>query len=232
MTDRPRLTSINLWQRHEQRCLRTLRAAIVRLAAGLADEGEPELNRRLYRAIIAVQGADARDGLEQLSVVVPEGRNPPVASDAQRTSREHKIPDFYWAYVDYLDPDPDAVACQFVVECKRLTAPTKTWDYIAQYVYAGILRFVTEEHGYGKGTSSGAMLAYLQDVDADQALREVNAQVAANGLPVLAVRDRTADALIELHHQLARLFPDSPFLLTHLWTRVAAAASSSPRADL
>ena len=199
-----------------------LRAAIVRLDAGPAEEGEPELNRRLYRAIIAVQAADARDGLEQLSVVVPEGRNPPATSDAQLAPREHKIPDFYWAYVDYLDPDPDAVACQFVVECKRLTAPTKDWDYIAQYIHAGILRFVTDEHGYGKGTASGAMLAYLQDIDADQALREVNAQVMANGLPVLAVRDRTADALIEFHHQLVRLFPDSPFLLRHLWTRIAA----------
>jgi RimJ/RimL family protein N-acetyltransferase len=228
MTDRPRLTSIDLWQRHEQRCLQLLRAAIVRLDAGPADEGEPELNRRLYRAIIAVQAADARDGLEQLSVVVPEGRNPPATSDAQLAPRERKIPDFYWAYVDYLDPDPDdAVACQFVVECKRLTASTRGWDYIAQYIHAGILRFVTEEHGYGKGTASGAMLAYLQNIDTDQALREVNAQVMANGLPVLTVRDRTADALIELHHQLVRLFPDSPFLLTHLWTRVAAAAPSS-----
>jgi hypothetical protein len=232
MTDRPRLASIDLWQRHEQRCLQTLRAAIVRLATGPADEGEPELNRRLYRAIIAVQGADARDGLEQLSVVVPEGRNPPVASDAQRAPREHKIPDFYWAYVDYLDPDPDAVACQFIVECKRLTAPTKDWDYIARYVHSGILRFVTEEHGYGKDTSSGAMLAYLQDIDADQALRGVNAHVRASGLPALTIRDRTVDALIELDHQLVRLFPDSPFLLTHLWTRVAAATSASPRADL
>jgi hypothetical protein len=222
MTDRPRLTSIDLWQRHEQRCVQILRDAIALLAAGPASEGEPELNRRLYRAIIALQVADARRGLEQLSVVVPEGRNPPVASDAQRTPREHKIPDFYWAYVDYLAPDPEVVACQFVVECKRLTAASKDWDYIAQYVHSGILRFVTEEHGYGKGTASGAMLAYLQDIDADQALAEVNAQASANGLSALAIRRRSADALIELDHQLDRPFPDSPFLLMHLWTRVSA----------
>jgi hypothetical protein len=218
MTDRPRLTSIDLWQRHEQRCLHTLLAAIARLAAGPADEGEPELNRRLYRAIIAVQGADARDGLEQLSVVVPEGRNPPVASDTGRAPREHKIPDFYWAYVDYLDPDPDAVACQFVVECKRLTVATKNWDYAAQYIHAGVLRFVTEEHGYGKGTPSGAMIGYLQNMDVDEALSQVNGHATAEGLSALNIRDRSVDAIIELDHQLDRPFPDTPFLLMHIWT--------------
>ncbi len=222
MTDRPRLTSIDLWQRHEQRCVQILRDAIALLATGPANEGEPELNRRLYRAVIAVQVADARRGLEQLSVVVPEGRNPPVASDARRTPREHKIPDFYWAYVDYLAPDPEVVACQFVVECKRLAVASKDWDYIAQYIHSGILRFVTEEHGYGKGTSSGAMLAYLQDIDADQTLAAVNAQASTNGLSTLAIRRRSADALIELDHQLDRPFPHSPFLLMHLWTRVTA----------
>jgi hypothetical protein len=183
MTDRPRLTSINLWERHERRCLQMLRGAIALLAAGPADEGEPDLNRRMYRAIIAVQSADARRGLEQLSVVVPEGRNPPVASDARRTAREHKIPDFYWSYVDYLAPEPEAVARQFVVECKRLTAATRDWDYIAQYVDAGVQRFVTEEHGYGKETPSGAMIGYLQTIDIDDALNGVNTHATAKGCP-------------------------------------------------
>jgi hypothetical protein len=222
MTERPRLTSIDLWQRHEQRCLQTLRDAIGLLTVGPASEGEPELNRRLYRAIIAVQGADARRGLEQLPVVVPEGRNPPVDSDAQRTPRENKIPDFYWAYVDYLDPDPEAVAYQFVVECKRLTAATKDWHYVARYVHSGILRFVTEEHGYGKGTSSGAMLAYLQDIDSDKALRDVNELVSAAGLSILAIRDCSTGARTELDHRLDRPFPESPFLLAHMWTRVTS----------
>lgn len=222
MSDRPRLTSINLWHRHQQRCVQMLRDAIALLADGPTNEGEIDLNRRLYRAIIAVQGADARRGLEQLSVVVPEGRNPPVGSDVQRAVREHKIPDFYWSYVDYLAPEPEAVARQFVVECKRLTAATRNWDYIAQYVNAGVLRFVTEEHGYGKETPSGAMIGYLQAMDVDDALSGVNGHASAKGLSLLAIRDRSADALVELDHRLDRPFPDTPFLLMHLWTPVSA----------
>lgn len=221
MTHRPRLTSINLWQRHEQRCVQTLRDALGLLADGPTGEGEPELNRRLYRAIIDVQIADARRGLEQLSVVVPEGHNPPAATDPKRTPREHKIPDFYWAYVDYLAPEPDAVARQFVVECKRLTAATKDWDYTAQYIHAGILRFVTSEHGYGKGAPSGAMVAYLQQMDIDETLSQVNAHARTSGLATLAIRLRQPNEPVELEHQLERPFPDTPFLLLHLWMRVS-----------
>lgn len=218
MTDRPQLTSIDLWQRHEQRCLQTLRDAVIRLTAGPADEGELELNRRLYRAIIAVQGADAHNGREQLSVVVPEGRNPPFDADPVRTAREYKVPDFYWAYVDYLAPAPEAVARQFVVECKRLTGATKDWDYTAQYVHAGILRFATEEHGYGKGVPSGAMVGYLQAIDPDQALAEINACATAQGITPLVVRNHPTNATTELDHKLERPFRDSPFFLTHLWS--------------
>jgi hypothetical protein len=66
------------------------------------------------------------------------------------------------------------------------------------------------------------MLAYLQDIDADQALAEVNSQASGNGLSAMTIRRRSADALVELDHHLDRPFPDSPFLLMHLWTRVTA----------
>lgn len=222
MSARPRLTSIDLWARHEQRCVEILRDAIALLDAGPRDEAEPDLNRRLYRAIIDVQVAQARRGAEQLSVVVPEGRNPPVASDEQRTAREHKIPDFYWAYVDHLALEPAAVARQFVVECKRLATPTKSWDYIEQYVSAGVLRFAIEDHGYGKDTPSGAMVGYLQGVDADDALTGVNAHVDAVRIPRLEARRRSGNTSVELDHQFDRSFRDSPFLLMHLWMRVSA----------
>ncbi|MGH2866878.1 MAG: hypothetical protein ACRDNK_04825 [Solirubrobacteraceae bacterium] len=200
--------------------MQTLRDAVTLLDDGPPDEQENDLNRRLYRAIIAAQTNDARQGLEHLSVVVPEGRNPPAASDAERTAREHKIPDFYWSYVDYLAPDPEAVARQFVVECKRLTSSTKAWNYITQYIDAGVVRFVTEAHGYGKEAPSGAMVGYLQTINLDDALSGVNSHSTANGLPVLVIRQRSDDAPVELDHRLDRPFPVTPFLLWHLWTRV------------
>lgn len=220
MTDRPSLMSVDLWELHERRCMQLLHEALILLDDGPADEGECDLNRRLYRSIIAAHTRAARDGAEQLPVVVPEGRNPPVESDTERATREHKIPDFYWAYVDHF-AEPGA-ARQFVVECKRLTAATKNWDYTVQYIHAGVLRFITEGHGYGKGTPSGAMIGYVQNMGVDEALSQVNGHATANGLSALNIRDRSADAVIELDHQLDRPFPDTPFLLMHIWTSLSA----------
>jgi hypothetical protein len=217
MTDRPSLMSIDLWELHERRCMQLLREALILLDDGPADEGECDLNRRLYRSIIAAHTRAARDGTEQLPVVVPEGRNPPVESDAERATREHKIPDFYWAYVDHF-AEPGA-ARQFVVECKRLTKATKNWNYTDQYVQAGVLRFVTVEHGYGKDARAGAMVGYLQTMDVGQALADVNASASTRGIPPLTIRHRPVDAPTELEHQLDRPFPDSPFVLMHLWSR-------------
>jgi hypothetical protein len=216
MTDRPSLMSIDLWPLHESRCMQLLREALILLDDGPVDEGECDLNRRLYRSIIAAHTRAARDGAEQLPVVVPEGRNPPVESDAERAAREYKIPDFYWAYVDHL-AEPGA-ARQFVVECKRLTKATKNWNYTEQYVHAGVLRFVTVEHAYGKDARAGAMVGYLQAMDVEQALAEINTSANAQGIAPLTIRRRPGDTLIELDHQLTRPFPDSPFLLMHIWT--------------
>lgn len=220
MTDRPRLSSIDLWANHERRCLRILREALELLDLPDDDEGEVDLNRRLYRCVVRASHAiAARDQVEQLPVVVPEGRNPPAASDAERADREHKIPDFYWAYIDHLAIDPLSAARQFVVECKRLTTASSRWIYTEQYVQAGVVRFVTVEHAYGKEAPSGAMVGYLQALALDQALEEVNACALAMQLPPLELSDRGVGRRTELDHELQRAFPDSPFRLVHLWVR-------------
>jgi hypothetical protein len=226
MSDPARLTSIDLWERHEQRCMQLLRDALALLEDGPLDEREPDLNRRLYLSIIAAHARAAREGEEHLATVVLEGHNPPVASDAERAAREHKIPDLYWAYVDHL-AQPEGAAHQFVVECKRLTKATRSWNYTEQYVHAGVLRFVAIEHAYGKDAPSGAMVGYLQAMDVDQALTEINANANANGIAELTIRQRPADAPVELDHQLERPFPDSPFLLMHLWRRPRARAGQA-----
>jgi hypothetical protein len=221
-TTRPRLTSVDLWERHTERCLQILREALIMLNQGPPDERETDLNRRLYLAIIDAHATAARGGVEQLAVVVPEGRSPPVASDAERAAREAKIPDFYWAYVDHL-AEPGA-SRQFVLECKRLTESTRNWIYTERYVHEGVVRFITPEHAYGKDTPSGAMVGYLQAIDFDQALNEVNACAASLGIPPLAARGDPSAALAEFDHRLSRSFAVSPFLLTHIWARRQPAA--------
>jgi hypothetical protein len=206
----PLLSSVDLWARHERRCLEVLTVALARLSVPDPDETEDELNRRLYRCIAeAARAIERRDGIE-LPVVVPEGRNPPLASDSQRAAREFKRPDFYWAYHDHDGEEP---ARQLVVECKRLTRAASRWIYTEQYVTAGITRFVTIDHGYGKEAPSGVMVGYLQSMDAETALAEVNDHLQTANLPhALAAHGHTGQ-LTQLEHLLQRGFPHSPFRL-------------------
>ncbi len=224
MNEGPRLTSLDLWGRYERLCIQLLRDALADLAAQPKGQNENDLNRGLYRAIVRASHSAARSGAIP-PVVVPEGRNPPAASDRERAEREFKIPDFYWAYVDPLMENPDDSAKQFVVECKRLTARTKDWVYTREYVESGIARFIRPAHGYAKGMASGAMVGYLQQIPLDDALDEVNVCAAAAAIPQLAVTARDGEAGAALDHDFVRPFPQSPFRLTHIWARVGKAPS-------
>jgi len=207
------LTSLDLWARHERWCLQVLTAALERFDLPDPSESEDELNRRLYGRIVeASRAIEKREGIE-LPVVVPEGRNPPLASDRERCEREFKVPDFYWAYHDH---DGDEPTRQFVVECKRLTRASRGWIYTDQYVTAGVMRFIAVTHGYGKAAPSGAMVGYLQEFDHDAALAAVNACLESGSLPQLQPAKETTPLPI-LDHLLDRSFPDSPFRLRHLW---------------
>ncbi len=217
MNQRPQLSSIDFWEDHEQLCKQLLRDALAELTPRPIDADENDLNRLLYRAIIRVSQKAAQDG-NHIPVVVPEGRNPPAASDQERAEREFKIPDFYWAYIDPHASDPNDASKQFVVECKRLANPIAR--YAREYVRSGIARFINFGHGYGKGMRSGAMVGYLQEVLLDDALAVVHGVAAGDAIVVLAVITRHGENGGEFHHQVTRPIPVSPFHLTHLWTRI------------
>jgi len=211
---RPSLVSIDAWGAHERRCAELLHSALDALAPIGLDESEDELNRRLYFHICQTARAiEQRDGTT-LPVVVPEGLNPPLATDEQRATREFKRPDFYWAYHD---PDGDEPARQFVVECKRLTAAGATWVYTEQYVIAGVRRFVAVDHGYGKEAWAGAMVGYIQRIPPDRAHSEVNAHLGTAGLPPLGRVPGASASVSGFGHELDRAFVHSPFRLLHLW---------------
>lgn len=214
MTDRPRLTSVDLWAQHESSCLGVLRAALARLDGVPKQACEVDINRRLFFELVRASH-DAHFPVAP----IPEGLNPPSPSDAERAAREHKRPDFYWAYIDDLAADPYRAAKQFVVECKRLAMGSRTWVYTEQYVRSGVVRYISPDHGYGKDVASGAMVGYLHGLSLATALSEVNAWANADAVPELRLLTSDGDRA-ELEHALERTFAESPFRLLHVWAKV------------
>lgn len=222
MSPRTRLTSIDLWGRHERTCLEVLREALAQLALEEAPGTcEPAINRTLYLKLRRAAHAAARGGRTEARPWHPEARNAPSALDEGMVPREHKIPDFQCGFVDHLAANPDAGSKMFVVECKRLSQPSRNWIYTREYVVSGIERFIHPEHGYGWDTPSGAMVGYLQVLGLDDALREVNVNAEAASVPPILVIERQGEDSAELEHELTRSFPDSPFRLLHLWVRLS-----------
>jgi hypothetical protein len=150
----------------------------------------------------------------------PEGHNPPDPDDVLRATRENKIPDFCWGYIDHLELDSRRSARNYVIECKRLGNPPRPdWILNQNYVVKGVLRFVTEEHDYAKGEKSGAMVGYVQSMELDDILNEVNATCISRAVPQLriSIGGWQIRGISRLNHELNRSFAGSPFHLSHFW---------------
>jgi hypothetical protein len=178
------------------------------------------LNRELYFCLLeanARQWRDRNDGFAHPPD--PEGKNPPDADDDRRTAREDKIPDFRWSFIDHAATDPRRGARHFIIECKRLGRPPRAdWILNANYIHHGVLRFVYPEHGYAKGEASAAMVGYLESMEPDDVLGEVNAVAASAGIAALIgpVGDWRVDAVSRLDHQVVRP-PEAVLALRHCW---------------
>ena len=74
-------------------------------------------------------------------------------------------------------------------------------------------------HGYGQACSSGAMIGYIQNMDFDEILSEVNSTCCDKQIPGIVLSDAgwQEDGISRLDHGFERLFPISPFDLRHLW---------------
>ncbi|MEE4356904.1 MAG: hypothetical protein V2I97_10570 [Desulfococcaceae bacterium] len=150
----------------------------------------------------------------------------PYDRSAVSVERERKIPDFKWGFADHTAYDAQEYPFKgdrdFDIECKRLGNPTsQSWKLNKQYVKDGIRRFVTNEHRYGEDESSGAMIGYIENMEFDSILNEVNAAITANPelIPLLSAPSEgwKKKAVSHLFHDLERPFPVSPFHLWHFW---------------
>ncbi len=170
---------------------------------------------------------------------IPIQPNPNVSYE----EHEDNIPDFSWHIFDNVmtfekegyDREKPHLPLNFYfhIECKRLGSPTSpSWKLNPNYVYHGIVRFISKGHRYGQHTQSGAMIGYLEDMTCEKILQEINAaieQVKQTSFvqtlspptkisPLSLSQDGWQDkSPSRLSHQLERSFPKSPFTLWHFW---------------
>ena len=64
------------------------------------------------------------------------------------------------------------------------------------------------------------MVGYLQHVPIDDALANANQHAARNFLANLNPRARDGEMSAEFEHELTRSFHESPYKLTHIWSRI------------
>jgi hypothetical protein len=226
----PRISRLRTWEKHERRVVDILLLALSILRNNdILPQSEVLLNRKLYFCLLEANKKMKNSGCEYFDhIPTPEGHNPPDPDDELLAVRENKIPDFYWGYIDHSELDPRRGARNYVIECKRLGSPLRTdWILNQNYVHNGILRFITEEHGYAKGERSGAMVGYVQSMEFDEILREVNATAALAGIPGLKAPNNgwQINGSSQLAHQLNRLFEYSPFQLSHIWADLRNSSS-------
>ena len=215
------ITQRHTWPRYKEDIVRVILEALTMLRERedlIADE--VDLNRKLF---FCFKRAAHKLRLSH-HLPVPEGKNPPYEDDEQRAARENKRPDFYWQFCDASVDDPKWCDRRFVLECKRLGKPrssTPNWILTRNYIQHGITRFLSGEHEYAKGDDSGAMIGYVENMEFDVILSEVNTYMASSTVPIsplsIPAKGWQKDGISALEHTLIRTFPISPFLLLHFW---------------
>ncbi|MEN3327590.1 MAG: hypothetical protein V7638_2397 [Acidobacteriota bacterium] len=218
----PRISQLRTWERHVDLVLTVVVRGLTLLQskANIIDS-ENNLNRELYKCLLDANREIYESRGEAFDhAPTYEGKNPPDADDIERALRENKVPDFYWGFIDHSAIDPRAGVRNFVMECKRLGKPFRSdWVFNENYINHGVLRFITEEHGYAKGDKAGSMIGYVQSMDLADILAEVNRTAQGVPLPQLQgpVGGWQVGATSKLHQTLNRSYPISPFYLHHLW---------------
>lgn len=214
-----------LWGRHERLVLEVFQLALQMLREEHAlPVDEPEVSAALY-----LKTREANFHLNRFTrglvyPPIPDTSIPPRSRSEIGTPPTKKRPDFQCPYQDSLARDQEHAYVNYCIECKRLGQTTETgWNMNKNYVSDGIVRFVDPEHSYGKGTRSGAMIGYVQNMEPSVIASEVNTWIRSmrawrlpNLLPPRDTFDTTG--LLQMKQELMRpRVPPSPFHLTHLW---------------
>lgn len=215
----PLISDLPLWERHERRVLAILRSALVRLSTKDPSGNENELNRELYDCILEVNGENHDSGSDDCLDHAPilDGPTPPTPG-TQGSLIARKRPDLQLGYIDHQATDRRRGVRNFVIECKRLGAPSPSgWVFNVHYVDDGVRRFIDLQWRYGEDVATGAMVGYVESSTLAQIVADVNAALKPLGVPALALPLGAGGHLTEMEHQFDRPFAIRPFRLVHLW---------------
>ena len=219
---RPNLFELPVWEHLEQ----SVREIFTRGLLALAEEPrlpleEDPLNRRLLHWCRRANHELCKEGRGLPSPIYYEANNQPLADDPDRASRLRKRPDFQCGLHDDLAENPDESDLFYTIECKRLGLPTRPdWVLNRNYVENGILRFILTESGYSKGAPSGMMIGYIQTMEPERILSEVNEAGLAQGIPAITLSPRawiTQRLTVLNSHIVVRELEPKAFSLSHHW---------------
>lgn len=213
----------HLWERHETLVLNVFMIALVKLQEETnLPEDEPALNELLY-TLVRDSWCKLPQNEKPIWSLIPNSENPPRTTSEIGKERTRKRPDFRWTLSDSLERDPRKAIKDYTIECKRLREKSsKGWDFIKEYVVSGIIRYVSKEHNYGIGTKSGAMIGYVQNMEYEEALKQINLTIREKKeykIPEIAF-DNLKDlaGIRKANHTLRRKeISPSNFNLCHIW---------------
>ena len=221
---RPHLSEIDSWASFETRILKVLVLALEILRNSKRDltkEIEDKLNYELYFCMLeAVRRLGGEDsGIN--SPPVYECWNQPLEEEELLDVARKKRPDFQWGYINHSEPNPRKSAKHYYIECKRLGTPIRKDQVFNQnYVLYGVLRFVKPEWKYGRASSSGTMIGYIQSMEAKDILAEVNEEAYNSDIPPieLGLKGWKKKGVSRLEHEFNRpkVLP-THFTLRHFW---------------
>ena len=220
---RPHLSKIDSWANFETRILKVFILALEILRckeSDLTKENEDKLNYELYFCMLeAVRKLGGEDsGIN--SPPVYECINQPLEDEEHLDISRKKRPDFQWGYINHSEPDPRKSAKHYYIECKRLGTPTRSsWVFNQNYISNGVLRFVKQEWKYGRASSSGTMIGYIQSMKPKEILAKVNQEAHNNNITEIQLNPEgwKKNSVSRLDHEFDRQVLPTPFKLRHFW---------------
>jgi hypothetical protein len=216
---RPNLYELPIWEDFEHRVVEVFSQGLAALATkARLPLQEDYLSRELHNCCREANHRLRKRG-RGVDCIFAQSNNQPLPDDEYRAKRLDKRPDFTCGYHDDSLPNEafDQADFYYAIECKRLGTPTSAnWLFNKNYVEYGIARFEHPDWGYAAGSSSGMMVGFVQTMDPEAILADVNSHIPP--FPTLSVNGWSHHALTKLDpHVFNRRIIRSPFTLNHFW---------------